>query len=327
MPGLNSAAMGVAATALKGAMLYAQLHSGPAGNGTANIAATTRQSVTWGTVTGTGNFGISSSLNFTGGTPGGPVYSVTLWSASTSGTCYGEFIITGDATLDGSGNYVLSALDLVGGNAGTTTTPAVVGYDSTGTGAHAHASSWSYSHTIGATANALVVMISTWSDPEPTITATCDGVAMTLIGAKFNYYYGSGGYGAVRLFGLLNPPTGTKTIALSATSGAYAGVNSVAYTNVTSFGNAVTTSGSTEVPTVTVPTGPGQMVVGGFGGWNGSAFTTPSGTTRFNVPYTFGVEFAHLYQDTAALDRKTETTLTTAAGVSHWGAVGIPLIP
>lgn len=326
MLGLNAAAMGVAASALKGALLYAQLHSGPAGSGTANVAATTRKAITWGAVTGAGNFGIASSVNFTGGTPGGPAYSVTLWSASTSGTCYGEFVLAGDATLDGSGNYVLSALDLEGGST-SATSPLVAAYESTGAGAHAHASSWSYSHTIGASAQALIVMVSTWAEVEPTITATCGGTPVPLIGEKYNYYQGYGGYGSVRLFGLLSPPTGSRTIAVSATTSAYAGVNSVAYTNVSSFGAAVTNSGTTESPTITVATKPGQVVVGAFGGWNDARFTQPSGTARFNVPYTYGVEFAHLYQDTGALDRKTETTLTTSAGVSHWGVIGIPLQP
>ncbi len=329
MPGLNSAAMGVAATALKGVLLYAQLHSGPAGTaGTDNACTSERQSITWGTTTGAGSFTISSALNFTGGGAGNPVYSVTLWSASTSGTFYGELILAGDATFDGSGNYVLSALSFEGGDRTTSVSPASVAYDSTGGGASGQLSSWSWSHTIGADATALVVMVSTYSNPEPTITVTCDGTPMTLIGSRFNYYYDGFAYCAVRVYGLLNPPTGTKTIAASATNFCYcAGMNSVAYKNVSSFGNEVTNFGTTDVPTITATTGPGQMLVGAFGAHYPTGFTRPSGTNRFNVPWTSAVELAHLYQDYPALDRQGETTLTTAAGVGHWGSVGIPLIP
>jgi len=328
MTGLNVAAMTVAATALKGAMLYAQIHSGPAGSaGTANIGATTRKSVTWGSVTGPGNFGISSAVNFTGGTANGPAYSVTLWSASTSGTYYGEFLLSGDATFDSSGNYTLSALDLVGGNASTAASPPVAAFDSLGAGANGNTTSWSWSHTIGTGATALIVMTSTFANPEPTITVTCGSTPVPLIGAKYNYYFDGYVYCAVRVFGLLSPPTGAQTISVSATSSAILGGNSVAYSNVSSFGTAVTGSSTGNKPTVTIPSSPGQIAVGAFGAYH-TSFTKPTGTSRFNVPYTAWTEPSHIYQDTSVPDQKTETTLSTdPVGGDAWGAVGVPLIP
>lgn len=115
MPGLNNAAMTVAANALKGVLLYAQLHSGPAGSsGTANVTTAARKAVTWGTVTGAGDFGISAQIDFTGGATNGDIHSVTLWSASTSGTYYGEFVINGDAAFNNSGDYSITSLNLDG---------------------------------------------------------------------------------------------------------------------------------------------------------------------------------------------------------------------
>lgn len=113
--GLNNTAMGVAATALKNVLLYAQLHSAAAGSaGTSNVTTAARKSVSWSATTGNGDFGLASAINFTGGAANGPVYSVTLWSASTAGTFYGEFVIGGQAAFDNSGGYTLDSLNLDG---------------------------------------------------------------------------------------------------------------------------------------------------------------------------------------------------------------------
>jgi hypothetical protein len=115
MPGLNNSGMGVAATALKAVLSYAQLHSGPAGaSGTNNVTTAARQAVSWGSTTGAGDFGLASQLDFTGGASNGDIYSVTLWSSSTGGTFYGEFVIAGDAAFNSSGDYSLTSLSLDG---------------------------------------------------------------------------------------------------------------------------------------------------------------------------------------------------------------------
>lgn len=115
MAGLNDTAMAVAANALRAAMLYAQLHTAAAGgSGTSNVTTAARRPITWGSVTGAGDFGLSAQLDFTGGAANGPVYSVTLWSASTSGTYYGEFILGGDTAFNSSGLYSVTAIDLDG---------------------------------------------------------------------------------------------------------------------------------------------------------------------------------------------------------------------
>lgn len=320
--------MTVAANALKGALLYAQLHSGPAGtNGTANIATSTRKAITWGAVSA-GSFGITSSLSFTGGTPNGPAYSVTLWSAATSGTFYGELITSGSSTLDGSGNYVLSALDFAGGNVNPSAAPpAAVTYDATGAGSKGLANTWTWSHTIGADANALVVMLSALSNPVPTVAAKCGAVDMVLLGERTAYYFDGVNYASVHVFGLLNPPTGTRTITTTALPwGSQGGANSVSYKNVTSFSNAVTNMGTTEAPTITVPTKPGGLIVGGFSG-RAATFTGLTGTSRFSSAYGGGSNLAFMYQDNPANDRKPEATLSAAAGAVNWGAVGVPLNP
>lgn len=112
---LNAAAMTVAANSLRTAMAYAQLHSGLAGAaGTTDVTSAPRQPVTWAAVTALGSFSLSAQIAFTGGAPGGTVYSVTLWSASSGGTFYGELPLTGDLIFNGAGGYFVTAIDFTG---------------------------------------------------------------------------------------------------------------------------------------------------------------------------------------------------------------------
>lgn len=116
MAGLNNAAMLLAANALKAGLVGAQLHSAAAGGaGTSNLCSSARQAISWGAVSGAGDFGLASQLDFTGGAGSGAVYSVTLWSTSTTGgVFYGEFVLTGAATFNASGEYSVTAINLDG---------------------------------------------------------------------------------------------------------------------------------------------------------------------------------------------------------------------
>lgn len=111
----NDTAMTVGAAAIKAVVLYAQLHTAAAGgSGTSNVTSAARKAITWGTTTGAGDFGLAGQLEFTGGAAGGPVYSVTLWSASTAGTFYGEFVLTGDTAFNSAGEYTVTELNMDG---------------------------------------------------------------------------------------------------------------------------------------------------------------------------------------------------------------------
>ena len=112
---LNNPAMVVAANALRAAITHAQLHSGdPGGSGTSNVTTAARQAITWGAATSDGDFALASPLNFTGVAANGGATYVSLWSALTGGTWYGNFPLTGDATANSSGEYTVTTLSLNG---------------------------------------------------------------------------------------------------------------------------------------------------------------------------------------------------------------------
>lgn len=205
--GLNDEAMTVAANALKGILLYAQIHTGPAGpTGNAHISTAARVPVTWGTVTGAGDFGLASDLNFTGGELGGPVYSVTLWSADRGGTA-------GSAGTGGT----------------TSSTPAT------------------WVDTIPSGTTYAVVWVTHFpSSSSPGTAVTIGGTAASPApGSPFVYLNSGGVYYTLECFVLQNPPTGaSKTVSVSKTTGG-SGLNAVSvyYQNVDTVGTLVPTNG------------------------------------------------------------------------------------
>ena len=112
---LNNAAMVVAANALRSAITHMQLHSGdPGASGTSNVTSAERQAVSWAAATSDGDFGLSAPVNFTGVAASGAATYVSLWSASSGGTWYGNFALSGDATANAAGEYSVTALNLNG---------------------------------------------------------------------------------------------------------------------------------------------------------------------------------------------------------------------
>jgi len=215
--GLNDAAMTVAANALKGVLLYAQIHTGPAGaTGQAHLSMAPREPITWGTVTGSGDFNIASDLNFTGGELGGPVYSITLWSADRGGT-------TG----------------------------------SSGVGGTASSTPLSWVDTIPSGTTYAVVWVSHFpSSSSPGTAVTIGGSSCTQApGSPFVYQTDGGYYYTLECFVLANPPIGaSKTVSVTKTSGG-SGFNAEAvyYQSVDSVGTMIPTNGDpTTHPSISV---------------------------------------------------------------------------
>lgn len=111
----NNAMMVIAANAQRSAATHCQIHSGdPGAAGTSNNHGVARQAITWTAATSDGDYGLSSALNFTGLTAGATCTWISVWSASSSGTWYGNFQLTGDTTANASGEFTVSALNLNG---------------------------------------------------------------------------------------------------------------------------------------------------------------------------------------------------------------------
>src|SRR5574337_1483244 len=108
--GLSNAAMIDGANAIRAKYGWAQLHKAAVGDGTANLCASSRLAITWAVARGDGDFDISAPVLFTGGVPDEPVYSVTIWSAGSGGTCGGEWPITGDPAFNSLGEYSLDSI-------------------------------------------------------------------------------------------------------------------------------------------------------------------------------------------------------------------------
>jgi hypothetical protein len=110
---LNDTALNLMATQLKTSVTHISLHTADPGATGLNESAAARKAVTWGTVAN-GDFSMTGTLAFTGGTANGACTYLGLWSASTSGTFYGGYALTGDQTFNSAGEYTVTSLAING---------------------------------------------------------------------------------------------------------------------------------------------------------------------------------------------------------------------
>jgi hypothetical protein len=163
-----------------------------------------------------------------------------------------------------------------------------VSYDATSAGGQFTAATFSTAHTIAG--KALIVVVTTYGNQVPTITATVGATPMVLLYS--NYYYASGGnYASIYFFGVLNPPTGAQTISYTSSAGAACtyNVGSTSYNNAASIGAAQVASsgGGSSLPAQTASSAINQIVAQTFGGF-GATFTGYNQTRRFNSIPTAG---------------------------------------
>lgn len=112
--GLNDTLLNIGSTAMQAAATHAGLFTAePNAAGTTNVATSGRQAITW-TTAANGDMIVTADAAFTGGAASGPCTHVGLWSASTSGTFYGYFALTGDVTFNAAGEYTLTSLTITG---------------------------------------------------------------------------------------------------------------------------------------------------------------------------------------------------------------------
>ena len=105
---LNDAALTVGATAVKNAITHFQLHSAATNaGGTTNVIGTRVAST--GSVDSDGDI-TWSNIAFTGLGASQAVHTVTAWSASSGGTIYATYALTGDATANAAGEYTVTSI-------------------------------------------------------------------------------------------------------------------------------------------------------------------------------------------------------------------------
>jgi hypothetical protein len=100
-------------TAFSVANVYAQLHTGDAGeDGTANVAGeTTRQAVTFGTASG-GSLATSASSTWTNVSTAETYSHFSLWDASTAGNCLWTGALSSTATVAAGDTFQITSLTL-----------------------------------------------------------------------------------------------------------------------------------------------------------------------------------------------------------------------
>jgi hypothetical protein len=200
-------------------------------------------------------------------------------------------------------------------------------YDATGVGAKAGSvTSLSWSHTISGNAIIVSLIALRASTTPPTVTVTVGGTGATQLGSVADYWPdGTGNFAHLFLFGLLNPPTGSNTVAVSSSASLVScGGNSVSYKGVAGFGTAVTNTGTSTSGSLSISSTPGQMVAALFSDTTLTSISSFNQTQRFLQAFASGQSLLYLLGD--APGASTVTLTTTFGSSTTWAGIGVPLL-
>lgn len=192
-------------------------------------------------------------------------------------------------------------------------------FDAVGAGAASGSSSFSWSHAISADARAIVVGVN--SQGGNALTVKVGSTPMTQLGGYFNFT----GTIYESLWGLLNPPTGSQTIAVTGAGNANAG-NSVSYFNASGFGTVSTNSGSGTSASQSAASTLGERVfqMFAYSGAAGTTFTGYNQTSRWIQPGVSSVTYPAMIGDAAGA---ATVNFNATISSSSWGAMAVPLRP
>lgn len=194
-------------------------------------------------------------------------------------------------------------------------------YESVGAGYKSGGDTCSWSHTIGATATALLVPV--LCNNSTAAAVTVGGTAMTKLCTQVTITTGGTLY--LYLFGMLNPPTGTKTIAVTGAN-AYLIANSVAYNNVAGFGCPQVKVGSgTSVGQTATTSNPGRLWFQAFGTLGNATLASYSQNERWSG-YTAGSAYPLTMGDAAAATTSTAFAATNG-NTNGFGSIAVELMP
>jgi Concanavalin A-like lectin/glucanases superfamily len=238
----------------------------------------------------------------------------------------------GNATLTGTAQANHAPVTLFTPRSITTPGLAVSGiaFDAvSNSGYQSPASTYSWSHTCTGSNGFLAVDVEILSVPNTTVTGiTYNGVALSLIGAQ-NVVAGTG---RVENWGLVNPATGSNTIAVTLSASVASAGTAVSYTNVNQSipteswnGNYGINTGTATNSTVNVTTVNNNDWVHAAVATSATSITS-SQTSRNNVTGTLG---SGADSDTGPITPAGSQTMTwTGEGItSAWAVGGYGIIP
>ena len=107
---LTTAALDVAADAVRTPIDGLSLHAADPGTTGTNETTAARVTPTW-TDNNDGSFSLAATASFTGGAASGPCTFVGLWAGA---TFYGSSALTGDQAFNAAGEYDVTALTVTG---------------------------------------------------------------------------------------------------------------------------------------------------------------------------------------------------------------------
>ena len=203
----------------------------------------------------------------------------------------------------------------------------MVAFESIGAGGSLQGSPVTWSHTIGASANCLIVGITTATFLYAIPTCQVGSTYLKLLGIQ---PYDIANNRFILLWGLMNPPTGVQTITVTGAS-SYTGGNSVAYSRVGGFSAPTYTNGTgTSISSLATGGVEGGIIVQALGSNatpTGALFTNYSQTARVNM--RTATMFGLLVGDNASQpDDNSSVTFTASQGTAWaWGSDTVVLYP
>lgn len=102
----NDALLNAGVGAMQSAAPFLAIHTAVPDATGSNQSAAARVAAAW-PAAANGDFGTLTNKAFTGGAASGAATHLGFWSASTAGTFYGWYALTGDQTFNSAGEYTL----------------------------------------------------------------------------------------------------------------------------------------------------------------------------------------------------------------------------
>lgn len=203
-----------------------------------------------------------------------------------------------------------------------------ISFDAAGTAATGYHSSANIAHTLAGGATALLAAVNVYGTSAITLTAEIGSKPLTLLGTEQYGLYSSNPwlypFGSLYLFGLIDPPTGSQTIAVSSSPAVYMTAQSVSYIGALGFDTPAASNGALSQVTA-ASTKPAARLVAAHG------ITPRANAFTYNQSKRALVNASSADQVLMLGDAPGAPYVVSAAAMStytpDWGAVAVNLLP